>query len=260
MKLRCPNCDTPIPANSINVQQAIAICPNCDEMFPFGDSLPTRKPKDERKVKAPRQFRVEESSDGVLIESRLLPDRPTIRAIAALAYIVMAVLAFELTLLITVFLAGFTGSAGMGMFLGFTALIVSLVYVAVAGLTAKRQVIVDQDKVQVRFRPLLRPTRTFNRDDLAAIVPQAVTSGVGNQRKRIFDLDVRLRDGSRHVFLNRISGDEAAFIAQELNQVLFVHDAPPLLEEVEIEDSPTDQAQLAPLSDDSASRYKTRNL
>ncbi len=54
MKLKCPACGAPIPASAINIQQMVAICPACDNVFRFGDTFAPRR----RKLKAPAQFRV----------------------------------------------------------------------------------------------------------------------------------------------------------------------------------------------------------
>ena len=35
MKLKCPACGAPIPAAGINVQQMVAVCPECDNVFKF---------------------------------------------------------------------------------------------------------------------------------------------------------------------------------------------------------------------------------
>ncbi len=54
MKLKCPACGAPIPAASINVQQMVAVCPECDNVFKFDNVFQQRR----RKLKAPVQFRV----------------------------------------------------------------------------------------------------------------------------------------------------------------------------------------------------------
>lgn len=57
MKLKCPACGTPIPADRINIQQMVAICPHCDNIFKIDNPFTQR-----RKLKAPAQFRVAEDS------------------------------------------------------------------------------------------------------------------------------------------------------------------------------------------------------
>ena len=54
MKLKCPACGAPIPASAINVQQMIAVCPECDNVFKFEGAF--QQPR--RKLKAPQQFSV----------------------------------------------------------------------------------------------------------------------------------------------------------------------------------------------------------
>lgn len=55
MKLKCPACGAPIPASAINVQQMVAVCPECDNVFKF-DAPFARQQR--RKLKAPAQFKI----------------------------------------------------------------------------------------------------------------------------------------------------------------------------------------------------------
>ena len=52
MKLKCPACGAPIPAAAINVQQMIAVCPECDNVFKFEGTFRQQR----RKLKAPLNF------------------------------------------------------------------------------------------------------------------------------------------------------------------------------------------------------------
>ncbi len=54
MKLKCPACGAPIPAAAINVQQMVAVCPECDNVFKFEGAFRQQR----RKLKAPAQFQV----------------------------------------------------------------------------------------------------------------------------------------------------------------------------------------------------------
>ncbi len=54
MKLKCPACGAPIPAAAINVQQMVAICPECDNVFKFEGAFRHER----RKLKAPVQFQI----------------------------------------------------------------------------------------------------------------------------------------------------------------------------------------------------------
>jgi len=54
MKLKCPACGAPVTAADINVQQLIAVCPHCDNVFKI-DGLVS---PEQRKIKAPPQVNV----------------------------------------------------------------------------------------------------------------------------------------------------------------------------------------------------------
>jgi hypothetical protein len=54
MKLKCPACGAPIASSAINVQQMVAVCPECDNVFQFEGIFRQQR----RKIKAPAQFQV----------------------------------------------------------------------------------------------------------------------------------------------------------------------------------------------------------
>ncbi len=54
MKLKCPACGAPISAADINVQQMVAVCPDCDNVFKFEGAFQPQR----RKLKPPAQFQV----------------------------------------------------------------------------------------------------------------------------------------------------------------------------------------------------------
>ena len=54
MKLKCPACGTAISATDINVQNMVAVCPHCNNVFKFEGDFKAQG----RKIKAPNQFTV----------------------------------------------------------------------------------------------------------------------------------------------------------------------------------------------------------
>lgn len=72
MQLTCPNCNETIPANNINIQELMAVCPSCHTVFPFtrpnaSDDIQKIK---RRKVKKPDHLTVHETGDHLSMRFR----------------------------------------------------------------------------------------------------------------------------------------------------------------------------------------------
>ena len=66
-KLACPNCATEIPSGNMNIEQTIAVCPNCDTVFDFSfisEGKSKEKTKQRRKMHPPKNFRVRDTDSG----------------------------------------------------------------------------------------------------------------------------------------------------------------------------------------------------
>ncbi|MBX3064904.1 MAG: hypothetical protein KF726_18120 [Anaerolineae bacterium] len=61
MKLKCPACGAAISAADINIQQMVAICPECDNVFKFDATF-----RQGRKIKKPAQFQVTDDDPKIL--------------------------------------------------------------------------------------------------------------------------------------------------------------------------------------------------
>jgi DNA-directed RNA polymerase subunit M/transcription elongation factor TFIIS len=70
MQLRCEKCGALIPATSINIQEQIAVCSQCNSVFSFAGRV-ARKSK-QRKVKQPDRVMLTETDDSVEIQFRWL--------------------------------------------------------------------------------------------------------------------------------------------------------------------------------------------
>lgn len=68
MQLTCPQCGQPVPTDHINIQQMVAACPACGDVFQFTLAQPKLK---RRKVRQPRHLQVREA-EGLHIAYRTL--------------------------------------------------------------------------------------------------------------------------------------------------------------------------------------------
>ncbi|MEO1647078.1 MAG: hypothetical protein AAFR67_17965, partial [Chloroflexota bacterium] len=71
-QLHCPNCATAIPSASINIQQTIAVCPNCDAVFNFADKVSSTQKIKRRKAKQPDYITKTETDSRVSLKMPLL--------------------------------------------------------------------------------------------------------------------------------------------------------------------------------------------
>ncbi|MEO0948817.1 MAG: hypothetical protein AAFY11_11865 [Cyanobacteria bacterium J06641_5] len=66
MQLNCETCGTPIPAENINLDRAIAKCTQCNSIFSFADRFPAAVPP-KLKVDRPENIRVTRSTNELTI-------------------------------------------------------------------------------------------------------------------------------------------------------------------------------------------------
>lgn len=96
MQLTCPNCQTEIPAENINIQKTLALCPACGSVFDFGDEHgPGTTPKiKRRKAKKPDAVIVHDEGDTLHFSYPLVNDRASKIAIGFLVFVMLAFLVF----------------------------------------------------------------------------------------------------------------------------------------------------------------------
>ena len=97
MKLKCPACGTPIAASDINVQQMVAVCSHCDNVFKFEGDFKAQR----RKIKTPPQF-TSASDDptrlNIAFKWSLRTEPPLALAVVIFAFVVLTGLLFRMML------------------------------------------------------------------------------------------------------------------------------------------------------------------
>jgi len=91
MQLTCPNCQTEIPAENINIQKTLALCPECGSVFNFGDnqSQSTTPKIKRRKAKKPDHVTLHEEGDTLHLSYPLINDRASKIAIGFLSVVLI---------------------------------------------------------------------------------------------------------------------------------------------------------------------------
>ncbi|MBI5959670.1 MAG: hypothetical protein HY866_13090, partial [Chloroflexi bacterium] len=70
MQIHCENCGTIVPAANINIQEKLAVCPQCGSVFSFAAHLTRKAPL--RKLKRPSKIAVIEEENTLEIGFRWL--------------------------------------------------------------------------------------------------------------------------------------------------------------------------------------------
>lgn len=70
MQIHCENCGTVVPAENINIQEKLAVCPQCGSVFSFAEQLAGSGKR--RKIKPPPSLIVTEKDQTLEISFRLL--------------------------------------------------------------------------------------------------------------------------------------------------------------------------------------------
>ncbi|MAU11557.1 MAG: hypothetical protein CL607_17165 [Anaerolineaceae bacterium] len=90
MQLTCPNCQTEIPAENINIQKTLALCPECGAVFDFGEDRGNVAPKvKRRKAKKPDAVTLHDEADSLHLSYPLVNDRASKIAIGFLSIVLI---------------------------------------------------------------------------------------------------------------------------------------------------------------------------
>jgi hypothetical protein len=247
MQIHCPNCDTPIPANGINIQDKLAVCPQCSSVFSFAD-LPLRQRK-ERKVKAPEGMTVTENPDSLEIQF------PWLRMAGKTGMMLAGI--FTLCLL-------FPGAAAValiatahsiapvfwGVALGLLALFLG--YPAAIILLDRARLMIDDEAIRVEYKPVPAGHKVHaERGEIERVYCALPPGQVVGRGQGYYGVWAVYRDG-REVLLTTLRREWAMYIAQTLDTYL---QAEPEIEGAadEIEEAPPVEDEM-PVHTLSASR------
>ena len=217
MQLTCPNCSQRIRAENINVQEFVAVCANCDTVFPF--KSPAEKNK-RRKVKQPQNLSLH---DGQHLEMSF---RTNWRLSSNENFVGLAI-----GTVMTIFVATLTGSeflisgeipliipAAMAMLaIFFTYLLGILVY-------NRTHIVMDEEKIAISRKPI--PV-LFNQGKEVSLygvesikceeTPISIKEAYDLPRYRVW---AETADGSRRIIINDVTEEYAYFISQHLDERL----------------------------------------
>ncbi len=210
MQIKCRNCDEVIPAESINIQEMVALCPSCSHVFPLDKDVFARKAK-AHKVKRPEGIQVDESSEQFTIAYRRLYGSGT-----RMVWALVTLLALFYTAIM--FGAGADGAPpGAVLFIG--ALAAVCWYLTAVFATTKMTITLDDHDLAVARGPLPVPFREDNLLDVTEI--NRITIQQSNESRFPATLVVaEFHDGARANVVRSLPHEAARYVAHVLDNYL----------------------------------------
>jgi hypothetical protein len=239
MQIHCENCNTAIPGPNINIQDKLAVCPQCGSVFSFADHL-TRKP---RKSKPPRNIMIQEQDTQLEIRFRwmqvLKPEEHWFTLLCLAGIGVLGGLAAAMFDGMDTVLEGVLG-------IGFVLAAMAALYMVLVILLNQVRVTIDEQMIHAQHKPLPFGNKNVQRRDVVGVTCAVASYNRDNPNSETVDYNVQLvrHDGS-HVTLVNVRRDVAFYITQVIENYLDDDSA-----EEELEDEPLFQDE--PLTKKSA--------
>lgn len=224
MKLNCPECATPIPAENINIQKMAAVCPNCGAVFQF--EPPQAKAK-RRKVHQPQELELHDT------DARLSMAFRTNWRLSQDASFISTLSMSASSTFVTLLTAGSLSSEILSgdPFIWVVPAILALITLGLYYLTAlnvynKTHIEMDDQNITVSRKPLSAFWEQASRVSLAGITSiryeeTPVSKKEGYDLPR-FNVWAETADGNRRMIVKDVVEDYAVFIAQRLNERLLM--------------------------------------
>lgn len=205
MKLKCPACGAPIPADDINITTMTALCRACDSVFKFEAGGLARK------IKPPQQI---DAYDDAPLHFAFKWDWRTEPLIGLLGLTVCFVMAF-------IMFSGVWGSTAALLGLGIMML---PLYVFLSLWRNRTHYKVDGDRLEIQTTPLpflFYGSHSLRLDDLTRITAERVmiTPSV-TATDGFYNVYAHTADGPRVLIARLVNGQHAQYIAQELQGYL----------------------------------------
>jgi hypothetical protein len=222
MKLNCPECGTPIPAENINIQKMAAVCPNCGAVFQFE---PAQAKAKRRKVHQPQNLELHDTD-----ERLQMAFRTNWRLSQNGDFLSSALLGFSFTFITVLLLSAYSApeisSTGTTWFIPAVFALLSLVFYYRTATVAynKTHIEMDDEKISVSRKPI---PSLFDQDNdvrLAGVTviryeetPVSKKEGYDLPRYNVW---AETGDGSRRIIVKDVIEEYAVFISQRLNERL----------------------------------------
>jgi hypothetical protein len=232
--MQCPRCQTVIPAADVNLDNLVAKCRRCNEVFSFADQMPRPIQSDgQRPAKLPFP-----KPDSLLVED-LGDQRRIIRRwftwpVLMLVFFCIGWDSFLIFWYFMAFNAPFPGGFNLIMVIfpiAHVAVGVGLTYFMIASLLNYTTILVNVDRLSIRHHPV--PWRGNRSLDIGEIVQlYCDESYVAKNRTMnpsvtwMYNLNALLADGRKLKLLSGLPKDQALFLEQQLEEWLGIEPHP----------------------------------
>lgn len=222
-QLHCPNCNTAIKSEDINISQVVAKCSNCHTVFSFSEQL-LQSGRERPEVLLP------DGMDALKLMSELdirFKWRKSMSGFLIFFTIFWNAIVIPMTLV-----ALFTGAFEMLLFMSLHILIgVSMLYYTIAVFVNTTYIIVDHGKISIEHRPLkipFYPNREIPSRNVEQIYTYKYESSKTNGRPNYsFAVQAKLKNGSEVKLLKGLkNANQAQYIEQEIERFLRIKDMP----------------------------------
>jgi len=217
MQLICPTCGEPIKAENVNVQDMVAVCSACDNVFKF--TVAESKAK-RRKASQPSQLTMRD--DDVALHMAF---RTNFRLDKDESFLMFLIMSSALTI-ISLLMFGKFLDGELTVFLPLITTIIAMILYYVSATIAynKTHVDMDDESIRVSRQPLpswFNQARDINLSGVVSIyseeTPQSKKEAFDTPRYHVW---AEMADGTRKVIVTDVIDDYAVFIAQRLQERL----------------------------------------
>ncbi len=248
MQIHCESCGTPIPPANINIQEKLAVCPQCGSVFSFAGHL--RHGVNPRKTKQPRHFIVNDTGDTLDIEFRLLrvikPEEHWFTVLCGVGMVALGALSVAMFRdTDTIWKAALSTAVLLGA--------LACLYMVLMIFLDQIHLTVDRDEVRARHRPLMLGNCTVPRDEIVRVECAVAFYSRDNPDDELADYHVRLvrHDGSEKTLVT-LRRDLAFYVAHAVETYLRDDDLPP-----DAGDEDEDQQRLMLLAEENTTEARS---
>lgn len=211
MALQCPQCNTEIPPENINIQEMLALCDNCNLVFNFKDHLPQRKTKPPRLL-LPGRVKVEETDEQLSISYRMVYKG------GAMFGFIMSMIGSVLLPLAFITILATKNNVEVAPMMMIGAGILWSWYLVAVFITTSTRITVNEDVLAVKTGPLplpIKDDKVIPTDTITRLYREEVTDLLPSNNVR-----AELSSGDKLKVVTSLPDEHAIYIARVIDHYL----------------------------------------
>jgi hypothetical protein len=223
MKIRCPSCNSEIPASNIDLPGKIAKCSQCNNIFGCAEQIPAYSAATEERmpIGRPKGFTLERSTDGIIIARGWFTPAVIFLTFFCLFWngilFVWFYAAFASKMYAIALFGSLHAAVGLGLF-----------YTVLACYLNKTYIRISYNSLQITHKPLpWFGQRDIPRAELKQLYSRESTRYADSRYPSSYSVQVITKKGQNIELVSGLSsGEEAIFIEQEIEKYLKIEDEP----------------------------------